>query len=239
MHHDAVSHLEPAQDARAADWLLAGLRGFGESVLSIVPAGFERYVRLFHPPYRRRNGQLLPVRWAEIAAVRGKRCHPGMQLHALTDSYQLGNPPPPDFDHWPQLGSLPLPECRALATALTRWTSAETAWFAFWNGYGDTRDNELLVSSPTFKAPAREYFLLTGPPHAATGKLPDSGRFQSANLWWPDDHTWCVASEIDLITTYIGCSEQCCQALLDVPGLETLEIDPATGIDFDSDFLNR
>ena len=27
---------------------------------------------------------------------------------------------------------------------------------------------------------------------------------QCANLWWPADHAWCVASEIDLPWTYIG-----------------------------------
>ena len=26
----------------------------------------------------------------------------------------------------------------------------------------------------------------------------------SAHLWWPDDHAWCVATDIDLMTTHLG-----------------------------------
>jgi hypothetical protein len=61
---------------------------------------------------------------------------------------------------------------------------------------------------------------------------------ESPSLWWPDDHAWCVASEIDLDTTYIGCSEACRDDLLAVPEIEALSIDPATGITFDSDLVN-
>ncbi len=32
--------LEPSTDATPADWVVGGLRGFAESVLSLVPAGF-------------------------------------------------------------------------------------------------------------------------------------------------------------------------------------------------------
>jgi hypothetical protein len=44
-----LSVYEAAVDARAADWVVAGLRGFGESVLSLVPPGFSEYLRVFHP----------------------------------------------------------------------------------------------------------------------------------------------------------------------------------------------
>lgn len=33
----------PAADTRAADWVVAGIRRFAESVLSLVPAGFSAW----------------------------------------------------------------------------------------------------------------------------------------------------------------------------------------------------
>lgn len=29
------------------------------------------------------------------------------------------------------------------------------------------------------------------------------------SLWWPDDRTWCVATEIDFRWTYVGGSQVC------------------------------
>ena len=47
-----VGDYESAPDASAASWAVDGLRGFAESVLSIVPAGFEDYCRIFRPAWK-------------------------------------------------------------------------------------------------------------------------------------------------------------------------------------------
>lgn len=39
--------MKPAPDTSAAEWVVAGLRGFAESVLSLVPIGFPVYLRVF------------------------------------------------------------------------------------------------------------------------------------------------------------------------------------------------
>ena len=49
---------------------------------------------------------------------------------------------------------------------------------------------------------------------------------QSPSIWWPDDHAWCVATEIDLMTTYVGCSGGCRNDLLAHEGFEAFEVDP-------------
>jgi hypothetical protein len=61
---------------------------------------------------------------------------------------------------------------------------------------------------------------------------------QSPNLWWPDDRVWCVATEIDLNTTYIGCDQSTSEEILAMRAVEALAIDPATGVTERSDFLN-
>ena len=46
--------------------------------------------------------------------------------------------------------------------------------------------------------------------------------FQSAYYWWPEDRAWCVATEIDLMSTYVGAAKPCAEAILQTPGIEAL-----------------
>ena len=80
--------------------------------------------------------------------------------------------------------------------------------------------------------------LLTGPLDAAATSLERPPFDQRANLWWPDDRAWCVASEIDLTTTDVGGNEDCVRDLLDDPGLEVLPVPVDQGVAWDSDRLN-
>jgi hypothetical protein len=222
-----------AADVAPADWLVRGVRGFAESVHSLVPAGFSAYVRIFHPAFRR--GQ--QVRWAEIAAANGTLAHPGMQLCALTGSARFEQEPQASlYDRVPDEGTLPPELGRPLTTTLARHTrTPQRCWLAVWHGFGalpsETR------AAPTFALPNREYHLLVGPVAAAT-LTPEPPFRQSPNIWWPDDRAWCVATEIDLKSTYVGCGDACREALLALPELEAVAIDPATGIDWRSDVLN-
>jgi hypothetical protein len=62
--------------------------------------------------------------------------------------------------------------------------------------------------------------------------------WRSANLWWPDDHAWIVATEVDLNSTYVGGSSACVADLLDNPGLEVLSATAMDGITAYSDGVN-
>ena len=53
-----------------------------------------------------------------------------------------------------------------------------------------------------------------------------SNREQTPNLWWPADHSWCVASEIDLPWTYVAGSSELIGCLLDDDRLETTPSSP-------------
>ncbi|MBV6756772.1 hypothetical protein KV605_10015 [Rhodococcus opacus] len=57
----------------------------------------------------------------------------------------------------------------------------------------------------------------------------------SAHLWWPDDHTWCVATDIDLTTTYLKTSVECADAALADTTLEALPATPDQKVTWDSD----
>ncbi|HJU37715.1 MAG TPA: hypothetical protein VJ716_09905 [Gaiellaceae bacterium] len=224
--------LAPAEDASPARWLRRSLTTFGKSVNSLVPAGFDTYVRVFHPGQQ--NGRRL--RWAEIAAQHGRVAHAGMQLGALVGDVRVEDSVHEEFfERVP--GELPLDLAAELARTLERHTDAPTrCWFAVWYGWHASLP-DLVRSAPTFALPKREYHLLAGP--VAAGAEPVGTSWpQTANLWWPDDHAWCVATEIYAKSTYVGCSRACADELLAQEELEAYEIDPATGIDRFSDEIN-
>jgi hypothetical protein len=123
-------------------------------------------------------------------------------------------------------------------------TTANKCWFCLWDGYGD------LNTGPNVRAyfvgsragrmpgkrvrpnPQRSYFLFSGPIAKAAAWR------DGPSLWWPDDRSWCVASEIDLPYTYVGGSEQLIAEILKHPALEALPAAVGDGITFGSDKVN-
>lgn len=235
-----MTQLVRASDVAAAGWIVADVKTFGESVFSLLPSGFSAYVRVFHPAQRQVSGdELTLVRWTDIASANGTQVSPAMQLNALAREVVRSqhHAQPGVYDVAPRVGSLPAELATPLADVLARHTGTpEQCWFAVWNGFGATRAD--VRSAPTFLLPAREYHLLVGPVWAAVESALDPPSDQSPNLWWPDDRAWCVATEIDLNTTYVGCNETCRAKILTAPGLEALPIDPRAGIDWRSDPVN-
>jgi hypothetical protein len=88
----------------------------------------------------------------------------------------------------------------------------------------------------------RNYLLFKGPLDAVTelGWTMAGGFFvpQSPNLFWPDDHAWCVASEIDLFCTLVGGSYALAESLLGDRDLEAWPVFAADPISADSDDEN-
>lgn len=99
-----------------------------------------------------------------------------------------------------------------------------------------------VMRGPRVRLPGRDYLLFEGPLAAATemGWTTPRGDFfpQSPNLFWPQDHAWCVASEIDLFCTLVAGSQALAEALLSDPRLEAWEVRPEDPINADSDEIN-
>jgi len=115
---------------------------------------------------------------------------------------------------------------------------------------------EEILDGPRVSLPDREYILFEGPLAAATemgwpsGALlsaaypeldfdPEDFEPQSPNLLWPEDRSWCVATEIDLDSTYVGGSEALIDALLADPRFEAWPARLDDRIDAASDEINR
>jgi hypothetical protein len=79
-----------------------------------------------------------------------------------------------------------------------------------------------LEAIPRISTRLRDYFLFRGPLEAASHLVFGDGAFQSADLWWPDDRTWCVATDLDGDSTYVGGNEACIAAILGDERFEAL-----------------
>jgi hypothetical protein len=238
-----IGEYATAVDAAPAGWVMAGLRGFATSVLSMVPAGFQAYARIFHPAQRRDGEGWVPVSWREVAAANGRVAHRAMQWCSLVGSCSLGGgggsrPQPGVWDQEPTEGALPRELAVVLAEVLAgRTTTPQQCWFAVWDGFGDLAVPD--EDAWSFSVPQRRMLLLSGAIGAvATSLSVLPGWWRSPNLWWPDDRAWCVATGIDLMTTYVAGSRECVLAIVDHPRLEAAVVEPSDKIAYDSDAIN-
>lgn len=97
--------------------------------------------------------------------------------------------------------------------------------------------------------PGRDYLLLEGPleaivdPEMVAGAS-DEGHpgvefvSQAPSIFWPEDRSWCVASEIDLDSTYIGGSAELIAEILDEPFLEAVPASLDDRVDWGADAIN-
>ena len=72
----------------------------------------------------------------------------------------------------------------------------------------------------------RSYLLFHGPvSEAEKFHFGDGGWFQSPTLWWPDDRSWFVHTEIDGTSTYVGGSRPMIGRLVGEQVLESFAVD--------------
>jgi hypothetical protein len=76
------------------------------------------------------------------------------------------------------------------------------------------------------------------PPGAICG-FQDSPWSLTPSLAWPDDRSWCVATEIDFDSTLVACGEDCAAVLLADDRIEALRVPPEGRLDIEGDLLNR
>ena len=230
-----------------AAWIEDRLAPFREHIVtSVVPGGFDAYARLLHPAARRDTATGPAVRWREVAAWTGAPLRPDAEFHsvALPPNRPAGEPP---WAGLPLQGSLDAGDAETLEEILRSETSTPNhCWFCLWDGWGweraqpftatrtprgaipDTpRDPVIPVAvwrGPRVRLPNRNYLLYTGSVDDAIPALGSGGHpfGQGANLWWPADRAWCVATEIDLPWTYVSGTDSLIERLLRDGRLEAL-----------------
>jgi hypothetical protein len=223
--HDLVT---AAPDASSADWIAGQLMDWWSlpdgfmPVGAIVPQNFPAYVRILHPAQRAwSSGQVL-VRWSEVAAHRGVKIGPETLWEEIAPSRDDAI-----VTAVPSEGSLPLEDARTLANILRVQTGRPDACsFAVWEGYSALEPHKRWPSAPRLHLPNRSYVLLYGQVEGIAQSFEPPPFRQSANLWWPEDRAWCVATEVDYCWTYVGGSRACIEAIMSSPTLEALPVRP-------------
>jgi hypothetical protein len=223
-------------DVSAGAWIAAALRGqeLG-TVAGLVPPVFAAYARVFHPAVRYAGLEDVDVSWTEVAAANGTVTHPAMEWGSITGSmdYFGEDNQTPLWDDAPAMGHLPEHVAARLAGVLRGHTTTPAdCWFGLSTHWSDASPAARL------ELPGRAYWLLRGPVERAAANLLPEPSSQSANLWWPADRAWFVATDIDVVTTYVGGSRACVDDVLAAEGLEAAEVSPVQAVTWDADTVN-
>lgn len=230
----------PATDASGGEWVVSRLKGFAESVTSIVPSGFAAYARVYHPAYRVVGNAKEAVSWADIAKAKMKQPHRQMQWPGISGEGVNPSEDSAALESWsegPATGSQPLEIGRELSQTLARYTETPNlCWFAVWEGFGYLKPE--VYSAPQLALPGRNMFLFNAPIGAMTASFSMPDWFQSFNLCWPDDRSWCVATEIDFMSTYIAGTQAAIEEILNLSVLEAHKAEPSDGVQYKSDLIN-
>ena len=165
----------------------------------------------------------------------GRVAHAEMQFHLISRPAGTSGPDGYDRGTGPSLGSLPpRNEGCSLRHLPTGPGTPGRCWFCLWEGFGGVDDDGV---SERVKLQQRNYLLFRPTLDAVQENL-NPPWDQSPNLWWPDDRTWVVGTEVDLAWTYVGGSRRLIDTLLLDGRLEVLEAGVTDRIGYGSDLLN-
>ena len=199
-----------------------------------MPRGYDAYARLFHPATTQEDR---PVRWSTVAEWSGKTYHNLMSFEGISvpkPGYGSEDQP---WAYEPVEDLIEPEDIVALSGSLSDYTGTpDKYYFAVWDGYGSfsagssaimTTSGGIPLLPPVdvdrakrIKGVGRKYLLYSGPP--SSDDFFDFPGLDGPNIWWPADRSWCVSTDIDLDSTYIGASEDCIERLLSHPSLEVL-----------------
>ncbi|MFK0257904.1 hypothetical protein [Streptomyces sp. NPDC090445] len=196
--------------------------GPGHLVSELVPSGFEAYVRIFHR-FEATDGSGRSLRWRARAETAGVAFHAELSHWSLRD-HGDSNPGGPLW--LTEAGALDDHSRQALARVLAGVAGDQAVWFAYdlaalcWG-----EEEPLVRRSPLAHLEAvRE---------AVADRVGTSG----PEFWWPQDRSWVVTSDYDLVSTYVGCSAETAEQLLEDEVLEALPVTPRTRVDWYADHV--
>ncbi|MFD9663619.1 hypothetical protein ACFWAY_18655 [Rhodococcus sp. NPDC059968] len=230
------------RDVSAGKWIDESLKRFARDhravvVGSVLPTEFDSYARVFHPAHRRTGpsaGQVVPVTWRAVAAANGRTAHPLMEWEFLLPTTAARTGQPGLWDKAPGTGELARPTAEALAGVLANFTTTtDQCWYAIWEGH--TILDDVRQNAGRLEIYDKGMFLIKDSIAAAGNRFRS---LLSPNLWWSDDRAWCVATDTDLMATYVGGSARCIDAIINCPDLEALEVSATMSVQWDSDTVN-
>lgn len=233
MDHVQIVPASLAASAASAEWLCERLEVEREQwVTGTVGSGFEAYARVFHPAGDRQDVRWADVAARTGRTMHASA--QWEELSSPTALDVAGSTSPDLPVRRPSIGMLSHETLIALCSILDRHTGTpDDCYFAVWDGWGwqhpgsfavltSTTDDggsaaapdpapsewQLDLTGPRILLPGRDYLLFSGPLRGAShiGYWVTATWFepQSPSIFWPGDHAWCVATEIDDNSTLVG-----------------------------------
>jgi len=202
-----------------------------------------------------------------VCAASGAVAHPLMQWHMVCRGWSEHSDSDPlrgRGSEDPQVGNLDPISMAALYGVLAEACTADRVFHAFWNGWGglhrggvgvlefdgdgqthDAADPAFpfpaeIVGSATLDLPSREHLVFSGAldPSLFADRPGSAFWPQSPSLSWPDDHSWCVATEIDFDSTLVAGTPRLIDAVLTSPELEAWPVSADDRLTADADTVN-
>ncbi|MYV90533.1 hypothetical protein [Streptomyces sp. SID1034] len=190
-------------------------------VAELVPSGFAAYLRVFHP-FEAMDGSGSTRSWHALAKDVGVRLHAELSHRFVSDEDMAAGRKP----RWLTASGQPDKGTRqALARALARTTGDQPVFFAY--------DVAALLWGQDAPLVRRSSLASLEAVRAAVAA--DAGGMEGPEFWWPQDRSWVVTSDIDLVSTYVGCSAEATEDILNDPEIEALLVTPDTQVDFSAD----
>lgn len=208
-------------DLTPAAWVRAALPDFAAGMVgSLLPAGYERYVRVLHPAGCDEDDD------TDGDDGPGEGTLPGPLAAPLASVLEGCTDTPDDcyFGVWEGCGYFDDGTVSALLVSGTSTVS----WQA--------RPAVDITGAPRLELLHREYAVFRGPVASVTalamtvaGEIGEGADVANAlvpDLWWPADRSWFVHGDTDLTATWIACSAATAEQVLGHPDLEAVVMSP-------------
>lgn len=225
----------PEVDFPLGGLIVAATERDGQTVAELVPPGFDRYLRIFHPflPADPDDPEAMlpgpPRTWASLADEAGVVFHPEITWWSLLPVLGGADGPRP---YWVSEGDIDEPARSALFKLLAE-ASAGVSSFFYYGLEAQVRGIEPLL----FKGPADAIAEVRELAAADLGDTADDP-VPCPDWVWAADRSWVLNTDIDLVSTYIGCNEALAQAIIRDATLEALPVSPTTRVDDSADGVN-
>lgn len=260
--------LVPDARVEAAEWFTAGLAEFGGRVECVVPRGYPAYARILHPAGQggarvswaqvaASTGKVLhPL--AQFTALAGRWVY----------DQRVGVGWPGDNPHDGTLDVsqlrllchiLPNPTATSERCWLTVWEGWENlpsdwqrsarrirqpgrAYYLFQRSLAEVVD--FSVQLHDLDEDSASSAVLSSSSPLPTNSLPpvqpkaDPVSVQSPSQWWPEDHSWCVATEIDFDSTLVGGSKILVERITSHLALEAFRVNASDDLTIRGDPIN-
>jgi hypothetical protein len=236
--------MESVRNIEYIDWAKARLKADPSVVTGNVPAGFDNYFRILHPP-RAKTGEYLT--WTDLSEVAGVPMGAMVQWDQIATGLKstmvfTGIRPP-------VLGKMPLSVFEGLIAVLAK--SADRSEWVFGLSTAHTlllRPNQneahgqnvpassarswsaAEISTTRCRLPSGEFALVKGTIESIMDWFGQMAAMETPrivpDLMWPLDGKWFIATGVDFDSTLLGADESVSRLVTHASGLEILKVDP-------------